>query len=140
MIREEPYASSSAPEVLSSSPQPDNEAQAKARALVRQKTSAFEADSPMLAAAPLPDNDAQAKSRETIRKDMPAPAPQIVTAPAGKKAPSQPAVWTAGMQPPALPITPEQQQQLDELLQQYRADRISASEYHTRRAQIIGTK
>lgn len=47
---------------------------------------------------------------------------------------------TAGMQAPALPLTPAQQQQLAALLQRYRSDQISAAEYHDRRAEILGEK
>jgi hypothetical protein len=48
--------------------------------------------------------------------------------------------YTAGMVAPPLPTTPAQQKQLDALLQQYRADQISATEYHAKRAEILANK
>lgn len=44
------------------------------------------------------------------------------------------------IEPPPLPVTPEQEAQLQDLLQKYEADQITPDEYQTERAAIIGTR
>jgi hypothetical protein len=113
-------------------PQPDSEAQAKARAALRQEEPAVQAPP---ATASMPSSVAP-----TTQPEVSAAKP-IVTAPAALKPVSRkPNPLTAGMQPPALPTTPAQQQALDGLLQQYVTDQISAAEYHKRRAGILAGK
>ncbi|MGA4644124.1 hypothetical protein [Limisphaera sp. 4302-co] len=40
-------------------------------------------------------------------------------------------------EPPKSPLTPEQQARLRELLEEYKADRITAEEYHRERARVL---
>jgi len=93
-------------------------------------------------AGPQPDNEAQAEARAALRQDDGFYSSPMATGtmPAKTGATSQPRSWTAGMEAPKLPLTAAQQQQLDQLLQQYRANQISSSEYHTKRAEIIANK
>jgi len=43
------------------------------------------------------------------------------------------------LEAPAPPVTPDQKQQLDALLQRYRADQITPDEYHKERSRIMGS-
>lgn len=104
-----------------------------------------------LPAGPRPDNAAQAEARATLNAAYGTAAAKTMTqsesqpvfaapeaTPQESANPKSP--WTTGMESPALPTTSTQQQQLDELLALYRADRISAAEYHSRRAEILANK
>ena len=65
-----------------------------------------------------------------------APAAPVVDAVQPAPVPTRSAL-TANMEAPPSPWTSAQQTQLDQLLLKYRADQISAQEYHTQRAAII---
>lgn len=110
-------------------PQPDTEAQAKARAILRS-------EEPAITPTPQPST---AGTVAAPPAKMPAATTPPAKMPAVQPEPMKPAP-TAGMQPPALPISDAQQKQLQALLQQYRADQISAAEYHSRRAEILAGK
>ena len=149
---------------------PDNEAQAKARAALyadmpvesapeptatpaepaaetapkpEPQAEPAPAEEPMASTAPrsLPDNEAQAAARAALANAYPQPAPVAqptpVATPAAAAATAAVAATTSA---PPLPTSATQDQQLDLLLQQYRADAISASEYHSRRAEILAEK
>lgn len=98
------------------------------------------------AAGPLPDTEAQAKARAALYTDDPQlvaiaveqATPQALWTPAQASATASP--LTQGMSAPALPTNATQQAQLAALLQQYRTDAISASDYHARRAEILAGK
>jgi hypothetical protein len=51
---------------------------------------------------------------------------------------AQPAVSLPELTGPPSPLPAAKQQKLDELLQQYRADRITPEQYHEQRAKILG--
>jgi hypothetical protein len=108
-------------------PQPDNEAQAKARALLREPEPE---PTPAQVASPGPE------PRATPAATQVAAAP-AATAQKSKQAARPANPLTAGMAPPALPTTADQQAQLDQLLSAYQADQISAAEYHQRRSEIL---
>jgi hypothetical protein len=118
--------------VVTAGPQPDNEAQAKARAALYANDRTQSSPAAVTTTA---------MTATQAASSTPDPSwPMSANSAQSSKTTSQPNAWTAGMEAPALPITATQQQQLDQLLQQYRADSISASEYHTRRAEIIAKK
>ncbi len=140
---------------------PDNEAQAKARAALitpepapvapaadatatPAATTAPPANSSaqpvVLTAGPQPDNADQARARAMLYEGNPPQDTGTGTAITPTVTPVMSADLTAGMEAPALPITANQQLQLDQLLQQYRSDTISAAQYHARRAEILGNK
>ncbi|MCU0772075.1 MAG: hypothetical protein MUE94_09960 [Verrucomicrobia bacterium] len=139
-----------------SGPQPDNAAQSKAREALRQEepvearpvTSIPEPEKPAKPTEPKP----AVPQPQTVRLEEPMASPEakpserdepkpVTAAPAkSKPQPRKDQSLTAGMQAPALPTTPQQQQALDALLQQYASDQISAAEYHSRRAEILGGK
>lgn len=147
---------------------PDNEAQAKARASLyaddtpaAAPTEAAPVTEPVAAAqatdtafttvstdGPQPDSEAQAKARAALRDEAElatttaavAVEPMQETAPEPTKVSRDDNPLTSGMAPPSLPTDQAQQQQLSALLDQYRADQISASEYHGQRASILAGK
>ena len=137
---------------------PDNESQAKARAALQADEVHAEvkaapstvapaqespgSEFPVSNEGPQPDTDAQAAARAAIRAESPAPAVQAapVAAVASQEASRPPETTSAApavIEAPALPTTGSQQQQLETLLQDYRSDQISASDYHARRAEIL---
>ena len=65
----------------------------------------------------------------------PPPVPPTSPAPAPVSTPSQPAPLS--MTAPPLPISAAQQQELDALLAQYRANQISPAQYQSQRAKIL---
>jgi hypothetical protein len=95
--------------------------------------------------------------RQLLRQQLATPSPAETSAPPAETAtppavavtpsaaPAAPAPAAAPattngylpMTPPPSPISASQQQQLDNLLQLYKADVISPEEYHTRRAAIL---
>jgi len=110
--------------------QPDNEAQAKARAaLYANEPGSVSLDGVQ------PDTETQAKARMALSAVEPAPTVAAATPQATVTNP-----LAAGMAAPALPTDAAQQQQLNALLQQYRSDQISASQYHGQRAEILAGK
>ncbi len=142
----EPEMKSAPPEIQTDAvpviagPRMDNEAQAKARAALRQ---AEETAEPQPAAPSTTPSVAQPTPKPEVsapKAEVSAPKPVAAIPAPVKPAPRKPNPLTAGMQAPALPTTPEQQLALDSLLQQYVADQISAAEYHTRRAEIMAGK
>lgn len=128
-----PASTTAAPATVStlSGPQPDNEAQAKARA-------ALYADEPTLGVAEPEPQPAPAQSVPEVAEVTEQATPQPMLRPSPISPSANP--LTHGMEAPALPTNASQQAQLDALLQQYRADAISAAEYHTRRAEILAEK
>lgn len=46
----------------------------------------------------------------------------------------------APIEPPPVPVSPEQEAQLQDLLQKYKADQITPDEYQAQRAAIIGSR
>ncbi len=113
------------------------------------------------------DPEAIAKAREAMRKKMqelppeqeaPAPSPvepkphsvRSTTAPHPSQSPQPPPPAEAKarkktslatlppMAGPALPISAEKQQQLQALLQRYKADQITPEQYQAERAKILG--
>jgi hypothetical protein len=119
----------------SSGPSPDSDAIAKARAAVREQ---------MAAAAPAPP----APSTQEAPKAAAAPAaPQKVAATAPAAPPeAKPAKAKSGsldfppLDGPGSPLSAEKQQQLNELLQKYRADQITPEQYHAERAKILAER
>lgn len=85
-----------------------------------------------VAAQPLPDTAnaiSEAKAREKAEESAESRKARV----AGfNKNPNFPK-----LEGPPLPITPEKQQQLANLLQKYKADQITPEEYHAERAKIL---
>ena len=92
---------------------------------------------------------AEAKARKEAAKKQKAEAKARKEAEAKAKAeknkPAQPAAKAQGKKPtvqppeaPPLPISAEQEQRLQELLQKYKADQITPEQYQTERARILG--
>jgi hypothetical protein len=79
---------------------------------------------PKPAPAPKPVKEAKQKKTKEVAS---APAKQSV----------QPAASFKPMQGPDLGISNDKQQQLSDLLQKYRADQVTAEEYHQQRAKIL---
>ncbi len=114
-------------------PQPDTEVQAEARRVLRSEEPGITATLP--AAAMVEPQEAAPQTTPTVAATQPAPKP---VPPAATTA--QQDSRLTGLQPPALPISAAQQQQLDQLLQQYRANQISPAQYHSQRAEILAGK
>ncbi len=111
-------------------PGADEKSIAKARDAMRTKMQD-------VAAQPLPDTDqaiAEAKAREkAAQTEAEERAQTRKTRVTGfSKNLNFPA-----LEGPPLPISPEKQQQLAELLRRYKADQISPEEYHAERAKIL---
>jgi hypothetical protein len=66
-----------------------------------------------------------------------APAPAVAPAPAMAKTPAEPTLSLPPLMGPSSPLPPAKQQKLDELLNLYRADRITPEQYHDQRAKIL---
>ena len=152
-----PVLSSPPASAVFSSPPPgsaqtsaDSEAIAKARATLRQKLAELNAPAAPATAMPVAAKPvsksqssaapAKAKTADTAASAKPA-AEQTPVKPEAAPKPSPPKVMSArGLPPigsPAPTISPAKQQQLQELLQLYQADKISPQDYHDRRAKIL---
>jgi hypothetical protein len=98
------------------------------------------------------EDPADARLREALRQRMAQPIehvaatpPKAAPAPATKKpTPAAPATEAKAaapkmtpMEAPASPLAGSKEQRLAELLQQYKADKISPQEYHAARAKVI---
>lgn len=137
----------------------DNEAQARARALLREGDGD---PAILLVASPAPDNQAQARSRDLLRETEPSRETLLAASPAPNNTAQAKAIdllWggvdttlvgagsrtgpssalTAGMVAPALPVNATAREKLDALLVQYRANYISPLQYHTSRALIVAS-
>jgi len=114
-------------------PQPDTEVQAEARKVLRSAEPGIGATTlPVATVAP---QEAAPQTTPTVAATQPAPKPVPPAATTAKKDSR-----LTGLQPPALPISAAQQQQLDQLLQQYRANQVSPAQYHSQRAEILAGK
>jgi hypothetical protein len=143
---------------LAAGPRPDTEAQAKARAALREEGAMLAVTeegytqaqvAPEMAAAAQADTESQAKARAVVRAEAVATATPVVAAagepqPETKASPAKPPVrqqapnpLTDGMTPPESPFSPEQQAALARLLEPYLADQMSTEDYHQQRAAIV---
>lgn len=142
----------------------DNEAQAKARAAVRAADDTLTSSSTPASTAPImegsqPDSDAQAAARAALRDEIgaeeppvvvevvvieevvePEPEEEVVVEEAVEPEPEDENSLTTGMDAPPLPTTDAQRKELAELLERYRADQVSAAQYHAQRAAILASQ
>ena len=149
--------SSPPPSAVFSSPPPgsaqtaaDSEAIAKARATLRQKMAELDAQAAQANTVAAPSKPvfefkssaapAKVKTMETTTTTKPAEEKTQVKPKEAAK-PNPPKVISARGLPqieaPAPTISPTKEQQLQELLQLYQADKISPQDYHDRRAKIL---
>lgn len=113
------------------------EAELKKKQELAQKAEAKKAEAEAkLAAAKQAEQEAKARkdaesaaALEARQRQLPAAKPPVV-------APLEFAPLSA----PPLPITAEQQQKLADLLEQYKADKITPEQYHEQRAKILSAK
>jgi hypothetical protein len=87
---------------------------------------------PVAAAPAAPVTSQPAPQAQPAVQDI----PTFVATPAAAPAPTR-SNLTANMEAPPSPLTSAQESKLADLLARYRADQISAQEYHTQRAAII---
>ena len=132
------------PQTFEAVPAPDDAASlARAREALRQKMQELQA-TPAPAPAPAPAVAPESAKPSVAVAPAPAPKsepkptaqPTAVTKPAPKPAP----VATSNYKPidaPASPFSAGKQAKLAELLARYRADSITAQEYHAQRAAIL---
>lgn len=121
----------------------DSEAIAKARATLRQKLAELDAQAaPSIQGSKSKSSAAPAKVKttETTTSTKPLEEKSQVKPQEAAK-PNPPNVMSARglppIEPPAPTISAAKQQQLQELLQLYQADKISPQDYHDRRAKIL---
>jgi hypothetical protein len=124
----------------------DSEAIAKARATLRQKMAELDAQAAQantVAAAPKPvsKSKSSAAPAKVITTETTPAAEKTELKPKEAAKPTPPKVMSArGLPPiesPAPTISAAKQQQLQELLQLYQADKISPRDYHDQRAKIL---
>lgn len=118
-------------------PQPDTEVQAEARAALRSEEPAIGAATQPIATVTShePEPVTEAPIVAVAQPEPKAAAQTSTTRSSAKRDPR-----LVGLEPPPLPISAAQQQQLDQLLQQYRGNEITPAEYHSRRAEILAGK
>ena len=75
--------------------------------------------------------------RETTPNEVNAVPPIRPVPPARKHPVVKGETQFPAIEAPALPITAEKQQRLNELLRKYRADEVSPEQYHAERAKIL---
>jgi hypothetical protein len=118
---------------------PESEAKAKADLEARTKAEA----KARAEAEKQAQKDAKARQEAEKRPAQTAKAPPQTAAVEAKPSAKMaiPALPTfAPMEPPPLPISADKQRQLAELLEQYKADKVTPDEYQRQRAKILSEK
>lgn len=126
------------PQTSENVPASDAESIARAREAMRQKMQELQS-TPAPTGAPVPTQPVVAVAPPpTAPKSAPVTEPAPASAP--KPAPKAAPVATSNYKPieaPASPFSTAKQAKLNDLLARYRADAITAQEYHAQRAAII---
>jgi hypothetical protein len=124
------------PAYSESVPTADPESMARAREAMRQKLKELESTpAPAPAVTPEPPKPTVAVAPPPPAS-TPEPAPKPVAKPAQNLAPVATSTYKP-IEAPASPFSSAKQAKLSELLARYRADAITAQEYHAQRAAII---